>query len=512
VALKVNLDMNLSHQRTTLLDRHPKLLVVVLLTLFLMAGTIRLYRLQAHGVLLERDLGSAILARDLFYEHVDTVPLWQKNISAATRQKLPLLEPPVTEYFVSVLYRIAGREQLWMARVLTSFFWLAGGIFLYKIARKFTSRDGSVVAVAYYLFAPLSIVLSRSFQPDALMMLMFLASLFCIVKFHERPTMSWLGIAAVMTGLTLLHRPIVLFTLFAAFAAISIAKHGSWKSVFRRQSLLFFGISLLPCLLYYGYGAFVTDSKQAVMSFQPFLLLQKEYWRGWLDLGLNATGTTALVAALIGMALLPKEWPLAMMTGLWIGYLIFGFVFVYHIHTHGYYHAQLIVIVALSFGSLVSLLSDQLKTNSNRWVPYIAVIAIVLLAMVSNVRQVRGMLQNQQEVEKETAQTIGQIIDHSDETVFIAKNYGVLLQYYGELTGAPWPRRVNIPLYQSSEGLEELTVEDRLTSLGFIPKYFVISDFDQYYAHHADLKDYLLASCTKLAERDDYLIYSNCVK
>jgi 4-amino-4-deoxy-L-arabinose transferase-like glycosyltransferase len=42
----------------------------------------------------------------------------------------------------------------------------------------FLSTGAALVSTAFYLFAPLGILLSRSFQPDALMMLMFLVSLF----------------------------------------------------------------------------------------------------------------------------------------------------------------------------------------------------------------------------------------------------------------------------------------------------------------------------------------------
>lgn len=511
MSLRINADQPSTDQSASFLDQRPKLLFLILVSLFFLAGAARLYRLQAPGMLPERDFGSAILARDLFFRHSDTVPEWKKAVSMETLQNIPILEPPVTEFLVSLLYRVIGSEQIWMARLLTSSFWLLGGIFLYKIAKMFLSTEASIVTTAFYLLTPLGILLSRSFQPDALMMLMFLASLFCISKYYERPSQLQLVAAITITGLTVLHRPIVLPFLFSAFAALAIAEQRTWKGIIQPQKVIFFVLSLLPSLLYYGYITFITDGRQALMSFQPHILLQRVYWKGWLDLGISAVGATALVAAVLGLAMLPAGRPLALVTGLWFGYLIFGLTFTYHIHTHKYYHALLIPIVALSFGPLVSVIVNRLSDSSKKRYWILSMTAIVILTLTLGLRQVRANLGNRRFAEEEVAREIGEIVDHSSKIVYISRNYGVPLQYYGELTGTYWPRRISSPLYLSSHGLEEHSVEERLDTLHFTPEYFTITDFSQFSKYHTDLKDYLITNCTLIAEKDEYLIYAECV-
>jgi hypothetical protein len=69
------------------------------------------------------------------------------------------------------------------------------------------------------------------------------------------------------------------------------------------------------------------------------------------------------------------------------------------------------------------------------------------------------------------AKEIGNIIKHSPRTVFIARYYGMPLQYYGEFSGAPWPVRIDDPFYRPPDEIEH-SVQERLDSLGFSPEYF----------------------------------------
>lgn len=230
------------------------------------------------------------------------------------------------------------------------------------------STDAAVFAPAYYLFIPLSILLSRSFQPDSLMML-FLISLFSIWRYFERPSDFGLITAAGISGLTLLYRPLVLFTLLAAFIALTFQQATTWKGIFKRQYFVFIALSLVPSVLYYGYGIVIAGFLRwkVETSFRPNLFLYRVFWRDWLLLGVKAVGYTPLLGALIGMSILRNGRFRALVMGLGIGYAVFGLVFTRHIHTHGYYHAQLIQIVAISMSPLVTLVMDRLRQSNHPW-------------------------------------------------------------------------------------------------------------------------------------------------
>ncbi|MGH9878184.1 MAG: ArnT family glycosyltransferase, partial [Nitrososphaerales archaeon] len=234
------------HQRS-------RLPAVVNVLVFLLAGAVRLYNIKAPGLLIDREYASAIIARDFYFDHMASAEEWRKEMAHITRQNQPILEPPVTEFLVSLMYQAVGSEQLWLARLLTSSFWLVGGIFLYKIAETVTATDAAIFATAYYLFLPMSILLSRSFQPDSLMMMLFLISLFSILRYYEKSSDFRLVTAASVSGLALLYRPLVLFTLLGAFTALAIHQKGAWKRIPDRRFLIFMALSLVPTVLYYGY-------------------------------------------------------------------------------------------------------------------------------------------------------------------------------------------------------------------------------------------------------------------
>jgi 4-amino-4-deoxy-L-arabinose transferase-like glycosyltransferase len=366
-----------------LFELRPRLLMGLMVFLFLAAGAVRLYRVDKPGVLVDREFVSAILARAFYYEQEDSVPDWQAEIARITRERQPILEPPVTEYLVSLIYRAIGSEQLWISHLLTSVFWLVGGIFLFKTVKGVLSVDAAVIATAYYLFSPLSILVSRSFQPDSLMMMLFLISLYRIVRYAKDSRGMNAAIAGGITGLALLYRPLVLFALLGAFAAVAIYRRRSWRFVLERDILLFLGPSLLLPVLYYGYGVFVAGFLRWKVdsSFLPNLYLRPQYWQGWLQLATDGIGLPVLIGAALGFPAMGGGLPRALVAGLGLGYILFGLVFTAHIYTHGYYQAQLIPIAAIPFSSLASQYLGGLRKRNLRivwWLPVLGGLLLIL--------------------------------------------------------------------------------------------------------------------------------------
>jgi hypothetical protein len=128
--------------------------------------------------------------------------------------------------------------------------------------------------------------------------------------------------------------------------------------------------------------------------------------------------------------------------------------------------------------------------------------------MFSSLQEVRGHLSKQVFESEDVAKEIGAIVRHSRHTVFLAPYYGLPLQYNSELTGSYWPRGMTYRLYK--DPYQPRSVEDRIRALRFTPEYFVITDFNEFSLHHTDLREYLIRSCSQLAETPQYLIYHFC--
>ena len=501
----------ISQPQTSLLEQHPAWVRLCLVLMFLLAALIRRDEIRAPGHLIEREYNSAIFTRYYYFMGNDNIEEWRKVNAMATMESLPLLEPPVTEYLVSLIFRILGKEEIWYARYLTGLFWLIGGIFMYKITCRLVSEGAALFAVAYYLFVPWGIIISRSFQPDSLMMMMFLISIFCLLLYFERPSWHMLFLAGSITGISLLLRPLVTFGLLCAFTVLFI--NTKRERGHRLNNIDFWTFNILGLvfpLAFYGYGIFIGKflQGQADLSFRPYLLGRWEFWRGWFTNGINVTEPAMIVLAVFGFFLLQKISARALIVGLLIGYLMLGVIFTYHIYSHPYYHIQLFPIIAICAGSLLSavgkIIAQQMRMSW--WMP---VTATLLLILYSVHRDVRSMLYTTVFEDPDLSSEIGRIVDHSPNTVFVAYHYGLPLEYYGEFVGLPWPVSIDDPFFRRPDA-RKLSVEERIDGLGFIPKYFIITNFDLYNRLHQDLRTYLENNCAVLTNTKAYLIYASC--
>ena len=491
-------------------DYSSRWLKTCLLVMFLLATLVRLDEIKAPGHLLDREYTSAIFARAYYFSNNDKIEDWRREIAITTKNQQPVLEPTLLDFMVSLIYRIAGREELYFARYLTNAFWLIGGIFMFLMSSKLLSIDEAVVATAYYLFVPMGVIISRSFQPDSLMMMLFLISVYLMVLYFDAPSTKHLLAAAVLSGITLLLRPLVVFAIYCAFLAFSIHRNQDWKKIIDFPFITFSVVSLLPSVLYYGYGIIFAGFMRwkVSTSFMPYLLVKKDFWMGWFSNVVGVAEFMPLFLAILGFFLLRNRKVQYLTLGLAVSFLVFSVAFTYHIHTHPYYHIQLFPIVGLCLGPIIVSVVQSLRQAIGKywWMP---VVGAFLFASYVGYREVRNSLYQTRLEDPAVAREIGEVVQHSSRTVYVAFYYGIPLEYYGEFGGAPWPVRIEDPFYRRSDA-RELSVQERINQLGFEPEYFVITHFDLYQRKHQDLEAYLESACSTQLETTDYLIFSHC--
>jgi 4-amino-4-deoxy-L-arabinose transferase-like glycosyltransferase len=421
------------------------LLILTLVVLFGSAITVRIYNLQESRLIAERQFRSAIIARAFYFESADSIPEWRKQVAASSKQRIGVLEPPITEILVSSFYRIVNGDHLWIARLLSSIFWIVGGFFLYRIAIRILSVDAAIFATTYYLFVPMGVVASISFLPDPLMIMMLLFSLLTQLRYFENSSKHRLVIAAVVSGFAILVKPFCVFTVLSIFILLTFQKETTLKRIINLDAAFFLGICFLIGASYYLYNIFIAKSLSSNFQagFLPYLYFNPKFWKDWLLYAVGTVGFSPLICALIGFSILTKNLPRFLILGLSIGYVVFGLVYTYPIHISGHYHLQLIIIVALALGPLISLALKQIKKLDNKWYWWLPTFGALLVIVLFNIREVEQNLDSHHEFESEKiAQEIGEIVGHSTDTVYLAPYYGMPLEYYGELSGTYWPRRM----------------------------------------------------------------------
>ncbi len=245
-----------------------------------------------------RQYHGAILARGL-YE-------WLLTGTLTTLPPDGIIEPPVLELMASLGYVLFGAEHLWLPRLFSALFWTLGGVFVYLTAKRIVSSSAAVFVVSFYLFIPYGVLASRAFMPDPLMVMLLVIGIYTIVRYHEQPSARTLLVAAVASSLAVLVKPgICVFQLFGAFLSLSVYRRGIRKTLLGSDLLLFGTLTVGPTVLYYAYGTFVAGffQGQTEGKILPGLVLERYYWRGWLDSIKTMIGYVAFVGALLGVLL-----------------------------------------------------------------------------------------------------------------------------------------------------------------------------------------------------------------
>jgi 4-amino-4-deoxy-L-arabinose transferase-like glycosyltransferase len=510
--------------------QEPTIRLLVLGFLFVAAFGLRLYGIIQHPVRFGfiRHYHGALLARG-FYE-------WLLSGDFKTIPPDGIIEPPILELVSSLAYLIFGGEHLWIPQLLSAVFWTVGGVFLYPIAKRIVSPNAAVFCVFFYLFVPYSVLASRAFMPDPLMIMLLIISVFTILRYHEQPSRRRLLLAAIASSLAIFVKPgICLFQVFGAFVSLAVYREGVRRTLVSPQFLVFTVLSILPTGLYVSYVTFFAGffESQVTHKVVPQLILEASFWEGWLITVSVVMGYAALLGALLGVLLLRKGLPRALMIGLWGGYFCFGLVLTKHISLVPYYSLQLIPVVALSLGPLADLVLmylNQTVNNADRlgWRGYGRLIVLALstsvlvLSALGN-KQTSAYSTSWMRAQQERAasyvatfQEIGDVVNHSRRTLVLfggyittayywEPDYTYAVMYHGRFLGDEWPYPIQAGNLQEQESTAEKLFYRRYRRDS--PEYLIISKGWWNREETTGLRTFLTENFTLAGQGDDYIVF-----
>ncbi len=434
-------------QPTALFLKPTKPVIIILLVLFLLAGLgIRLIDLDDLPLdfATTRQLHSFIMTRGLYYE-MDTpetraIPDATRQFAIITGRSEPLIEPPVMEYLVALIYTIIGKESMLVARLLSISFWIVGGIPLFLLARKLTTINGAFIALAVYLFNPFATIASRSFQPDPLMVMLIIWALYFQFKWLDDKRLTSAILAGIFTGLAVLIKTPAVF--FVGFTMVGIVLLKGIKPSLRDWHVyLVAAISLLPAIIYYSISATVGGNAGAIFGARwvPALFSDPKWYLNWLMLARYVVGFYPIVIALLGFFLIKEKKHRVLYFCMWLGYLLYGFMFAYHIYTHDYYHLPLIPIIALGFGVVGGELFARLESRSLYWVFKLLVMLLFLFSAGLGIMKSRGeMIGESFRHEAKYWKVLGDKIGQGTPVVALTHDYGYRLNFWGFIQPTLW--------------------------------------------------------------------------
>ena len=174
-----------------------------------------------------------------------------------------------------------------------------------------------------------------------------------------------------------------------------------------------------------------------------------------------------------------------MLTGLWAGYILYGFTLPHQTMTHSYYHIQLTPVVAWSLACGAAWVFSQLVKHWPRLVS--AALAVLLIASLFPAYvAVNTLLEEDYRHEPPYWEYVGTQIPEDGETIGLVQQYGHLLMYYGWHEVALWPP----------------SGELYLAELRGNPN---IDDFETFFQQKTEGMDYFLVTSFNQLEKQDEL-------
>lgn len=487
-------------------DRSRLLLFLVVLALLALGALLRLIDitdppLDFHPT---RQLRNAIVTRGIYYRSLPNADPEMREIALAHANSMGQYEPPILENIVAATYRLTGGENLAVARIFTTLFWLVGGLALFDLARRMTDNAGALLALGFYLLLPFAVIASRSFQPDPGMVMAFILAVYFLYRWYEKPTWKWALLAGIFGGLAVLVKVVAAYLVAGAAVALVLVKTGLKGAPKNIQVWSIAGLMILPSILFY----LVDNSGRASEYFSLWtlsllhLIADPSFYVRWMSFLHSLFGLTVIVIALVGV-LISTPANRALLLGLWLGYGAYGLTLPYQMYTHNYYHLQLIPIIALSLAPVAQLLVAQVRRTSKIWQAVFVLLALVSAAYPSWVAR-SELLRDDYRSEPAYWQEIASALPLDGSIVALTQDYGYRLMYFG------W-RKVKLWPITGEQELAELrgrdtNFEERFARHTEGRDYFVVTAFGQY-NRQPELRGMLEANYPVIAEGDGYIIY-----
>lgn len=484
-----------------------------------------------------RQFQTAIAAQAKYWRWVESPPAWAGDVARAALAPAQQKEPRVMETLAAVAWRLGGGVQLWVPRLIAALFWVAGALVLHRLTVRLYGARGALLAPACFLFFPFAVHLGRAIMPEPLMTLLLLAALNGIVSHAQRPTRQRLLIAAGLSALAVLAKLVAAFPLWGAFLAVSL-RSTSIRGLLRdAHTQAFLTISVLPAAAYYGIVTVSSPTLRGIArsNFLPHLWVTGFFWEGWLTQVGRITGLVPFGLAVVAFLLLRDRLARSLLLGLSGGYVVYGLALTYSTATHDYYGVALFVTVMIALGRLGPPVAAALAGAAGRPARAVALAAVLAGAVVVGLLAATAVAprllpeKNRTRLAPlaavacgnqltswappvpaglaERAVAIGETVEHSTRTIFLAWEYGAPLCFFGGLAGTYWPDERDVWAH-GLRGVPPLAAAERFARryerLG--AEFFIVEDMAKW-KRQPDLQALLRGRFPVVAERPDFVVF-----
>ncbi|MBL8091479.1 MAG: glycosyltransferase family 39 protein [Anaerolineales bacterium] len=500
--------------KTPLLSRLSTWFLTLILLLSL-GGLLRLIDITDEPLDFQpsRQLRNSLVARQIYYSVLPSATDEQKILSKSFADSVGKYEPPVIESIVAYSYLITGGENIAVARIWLTIFWLIAGIALFGLMKRVVSPWSALIALSFYLVLPFSVQASRSFQPDPLMTSSFVIGIYFLYRWSESHSPLLVGeglgvrsewkfaiFAGIFLGFATFVKIVIAF--FVGASAIALVLFTLGKDFYKsKQVWIMAVIMVLPALLYY---VLLNQGRSTEYFFSWTvalinLITSTDFYTKWLAFLGILFGQTILFLSIAGALIAPPRmrW---LLISLWIGYLLYGLTLPFQMYTHSYYHIQLIPIIALGLAIILNPLVEFV-TNQNT-ITRTSFIALIV-AIIGFQSYVSRSVLMAESFRHEPAywSSVGEVIPSNAKVIALTQDYGYRLMMYGWRKVNLWPLATELSATRNPDKDNAAKFDDITAGMD----YFLVTAFGQL-EKQPDLKK-ILDSYPIVMEGDGYVLY-----
>lgn len=493
----------------TALERpgRPRLLWWIVIGLIFTAGlAVRLYDLadaplDFHAT---RQLHAALIARGMYFQQRSDIPAWQREIAVSQWRMEGEIEPQVLERVTAWVYGLVGDIDLRIPRLISIFAWLAGAVFLVRIALRLAGWTGALAAAWFFLLWPYAVIASRSFQPEPLLMMLVLAALGAALGWERKGSWGWAAAAGLLAGCALYIKAVAAFIVGPALLVLAVARYG--KRWFRTPQVWLVGIlALLPYAIYHVYGVYIrgTLAAQFSLRFFPQMWGDPAFYLRWINNLERVLPVELVLASFLGAFLLRRPAYRVFAVVQWVGYVVYGMALPHHISTHDYYHLLLFPVLALGFAGLADVVVRGLRGPG--WLKRTVVVGILAALVILNGYEARTALKRYDGHKQARAwEEIGERLGPGAQVAALVPDYGSGLKYWAWINPSIWPTVADIA-WRAGIG-QQADFSTRFEEQVAGKDYFVVTLFDDL-DQQPDLKALLYDRYHLMWESADYLVF-----
>lgn len=492
------------------MDKQHKIGILLILILGI---AIRLYKLDLP--LLEfyptRQVQTAEITRNLYREGFDI-------FSPSVRFYGPgpgflMFEFPAYNLAVAGLYAILGFESEILGRAFSIFGWIFSFFFLWQLSNKYIGRIGTTTALFFYTFSPLSVMISRSFQPDQWMLTLTLGAIYFIIKWSEKIGKIHLYLSSILFLLLaiLVKIPAIIFTFGTiAFFLLKVRTRNFLK-------IIYLILALLPALVWY---AFILISRENIAFGENYN--RSFFFSSKLIINLNYYST--IFGHLLNFVLLPVG-ILLFAIGISIKLVknqfflywwlvsvgIYFLIFNVHNTVHEYYNLPILPIAAIFIGLGFEKFLAQLKNIAiPRGMFMAGIFVLIFLMFLPPIIARAWKLIDRYTFVLETAEEIKRLTS-SNDLIVGSMDAGPTLVYYADRTG--WgldlnPERLTdyerAALYKNIEITDPIMELEKFRMQGAV--IFASANKEQFLSNEK-FSTYMFQKYPILLETNNYIIF-----